>query len=60
VRSRLYPGKQAVVPLAGLTDDRFGIVLNIPGPAAEADAARQLLHEYHAVSIAERNEEERP
>jgi hypothetical protein len=60
VRSRLYPGKKPVLPLAGLTDDRFGIVLNIPGPAAEAEAALQVLHEHHAVSIEERNEEERP
>jgi hypothetical protein len=60
LRSRLYPGKKAVLPLTGLTDDRFGIVLNIHGSAAEAEAVRQLLHDCHAVALEEREEEEQP
>jgi hypothetical protein len=60
VRSRLHPGKKGVLPLVGLTDDRFGIVLSIPRPAAEVEAVRQLLHDCHVVSLEERDEEEQP
>lgn len=59
-RCRLYPGKNAVLPLTGLTDDRFAIVLCIPGAAVEAAAVRQLLHECHAVSLEERGGEVQP
>jgi hypothetical protein len=59
-RSRLYPGKEAVLPLAGLTDDRFGIVLSFHGLAADLEPVRQLLHDCHAVSLEERDQEEQP
>jgi hypothetical protein len=59
-RCRLYPGKKATVPTAGLTDDRFALVLCAPGPAPEAQAMRQLLCDCHAVSQEERSEEGQP
>jgi hypothetical protein len=59
-RCRLYPGKEAALPVTGLTDDHFAMVLCAPEPAADAEAMRQLLHECHAVSLEERNEEGQP
>jgi hypothetical protein len=58
-RCRLYPGKQAVFPLTGLTDDRFAVALRGPGPAGAAEGIRQLLLDCHAVGLAERGEAER-
>jgi hypothetical protein len=60
LRSGHYPGKKVSLPLAGLTDDRFAIVLRAAGPDADAGAVRQLLHTCHAVSLEERSEEEQP
>jgi hypothetical protein len=57
-RSRLYPGKNAVLPLAGSIDDRFVMVLYDPGSAAAPGTVQQLFHACHAVSLEERNEEE--
>jgi hypothetical protein len=57
-RCRLYPGKKASLPLAGLTDDRFVVVLRDPGSSAAAGAVQQLLHDCHAVGVEQRDEEE--
>lgn len=57
-RSRLYPGKKALLPLAGLTDDRFVVMLRDPGPAAAPGTVQQFFHDCHAVSVEERDEEE--
>lgn len=57
-RSRLYPGKKALLPLAGLTDDRFVVVLRDPGPDAASETIKQFFHDCHAVSLEERAEEE--
>lgn len=57
-RSRLYPGKKASLPLAGLTDDRFVVVLRDPGPAVAPETVQQFFHDCHAVSVEERVEEE--
>ena len=59
-RCRLYPGKKAVLPLAGLTDDRFAVAVCDPGPAAGAEAVRQLFHDCRAIEIDPREEEDRP
>lgn len=56
LRCGLYPGKRASLPLAGLTDNRFALVLRDPGNAA-GKAARQLMHDFHAVSLADDDEE---
>jgi hypothetical protein len=60
LRCRLYPGKAAVLPLVGLTDDRFAMMLNVPQSAADAEAMRQLLHDCHAVTLEERDGEGQP
>jgi hypothetical protein len=57
-RCRLYPGKQAHLPVAGMTDDRFVVVVHDSGPVAGNGAIRQLLHDCHAVGLEERSEEE--
>jgi hypothetical protein len=59
-RCRLYPGKQAVLPLPGLTDDRFALVVRDPGPGVGAQSVQQLMHACGAVELDERDEEERP
>jgi hypothetical protein len=58
LRCRLYPGKLPVAPAKGLTDNRFALVLRDPGNAAGA-AIRQLMHDFHAVSLADEHEEAR-
>jgi hypothetical protein len=55
-RCRLFPGKKAVSPLAGLTDDRFALAAS--GPDAISAAVRQVLHDCHAVEVQERDDEE--
>jgi hypothetical protein len=60
VRSRLYPGKPAVLPVAGVTDDRFAVALRDPGPATAPADIRQVLHDCHAVNLEERTEEMAP
>jgi hypothetical protein len=57
-RSRLYPGKRARLPLAGLADDLFIVVLHDPGPAAAPGTVRQVLQDCDAISLEERDEEE--
>jgi hypothetical protein len=54
---RLYPGKKAVVPLLGLTDDRFAVVLRDPGSAIGAGEVQQLLHDCQALCLEERDGE---
>jgi hypothetical protein len=59
-RCRLYPGKKAVPPMAGLTDDRFAFVLcALDAPAALA-SVRQVLDDCHAVDVQERDDDEEP
>jgi hypothetical protein len=60
LRSRHYPGKRVALPLAGLTDDRFALVLRVPDLAADDGAVRQMLLDCRAVSLEERSEEEQP
>jgi hypothetical protein len=56
-RCRLYPGKKAVLPLIGLTDDRFGVVLRDTDSVVAAEEVQQLLHDCHALCLEEREEE---
>jgi hypothetical protein len=58
-RCGLYPGKAALLPLAGLTDNRFGLAVRDPGAATGMEAVRELLHDYHTMELAEQNEGER-
>jgi hypothetical protein len=56
-RCRLYPGKKAVLPLIGLTDDRFAVVLRDTSSAVSAGEIRQLLRDCYALCLEEREEE---
>jgi Protein of unknown function (DUF3341) len=58
VRCGLYPGNSARPPLAGLTDDRFGLAVSEPGETAGVEAVRQLLREYSAIDLEEQTVEE--
>jgi hypothetical protein len=59
-RCRLYPGKQAVLPLSGSTDNRFVVAIRTSGVPVEEDAIREVLRGCQAVDLEERNEEEQP
>jgi hypothetical protein len=56
-RCRLYPGKKAMLPVIGLTDDRFALVLRETSPAVVVGEVRQLLRGCHALCVEEREEE---
>ncbi len=60
VISRLWPGKQAVLPVRGVTDDRFVLVLEERDAAFDLDGLRRLLERFDAVSVEERVEEVKP
>jgi hypothetical protein len=42
-RSRLWPGKRAALPVPGLTDNQFALVLRADTAAFDTDAARRLM-----------------
>ena len=50
---RLFPGKRAVLPVAGLTDNRFAIVLEQTDSTFEAPEVRKLFEKLHAVHVEE-------
>jgi hypothetical protein len=54
LRCRLFPGKEAAPLFQGATDDRFVLVLEQPQDAGDANVARRLFDEFHAVGVAER------
>jgi len=54
---RLFPGKTAVLPVEGVTDDRFALVLDAGGPE-EPTAMQRLLERHGAVEIVRREVEE--
>jgi hypothetical protein len=56
MRSGLYPGKKASLPMPGLTDNRFILALKDPGRTAAPGTLRQFLEDCHAVSVDEREE----
>jgi Protein of unknown function (DUF3341) len=56
-RCRLYPGKEAQLPLEGITNDRFLIIFRLPSPEGDAEAARQLMRQCHAIGLEDRAEE---
>ena len=58
-RCRLYPGKKAVLPLAGLTDDRFALVVRAPdAPAESAGSPTVVARLSMRWTVQERDEEE--
>ena len=60
IRCRLYPGKKALLPLAGLTDDRFALVLDISGSAVPSAEVRKALQDCGATDFAEPSEATSP
>jgi Ni/Fe-hydrogenase subunit HybB-like protein len=59
LRCGLYPGKMARPPLAGVTDDRFALVVRNPGGPDGLAQLRRLLHEHNAPTVEGVREEER-
>lgn len=57
VVSRLWPGKQAVLPVRGVTDDRFVLVVEESDAAFDLARLRRMFEQFNAVSIQERVEE---
>jgi hypothetical protein len=56
-RSRLYPGKKAVMP-RGVTDNRFVLVVSVPSPGPTSETVQQVLTQCHATDVEERTGEE--
>jgi hypothetical protein len=54
LRCRLFPGKEAAPLFRGATDDSFVLVLEHPEVAGDANVARRLFGDFHAVHMAER------
>jgi hypothetical protein len=54
LRCRLFPGKEAAPLFRGATDDTFVLALEQPEDAGDANVARQLFDEFHAVRTGER------
>jgi hypothetical protein len=50
---RLFPGKRTVLPIAGVTDDRFAIVLQETDSRFEATEVRSMFEGLHAVHVEE-------
>jgi hypothetical protein len=57
LRCRLYPGKDALVPMPGTTDDRFVLVVQEPATAAALDELQDLLEKHGAVQCSSSNAE---
>jgi len=53
LRTRLYPGKRAWLPAAGITDDTFALVLRKPSADETHQRALALLTECGAASVTE-------
>jgi hypothetical protein len=52
--ARLWPGKRASVPMAGVTDDRFALVLERTSAPQGTERVRELLGAHGAVVVFER------
>ncbi|HEY2902568.1 MAG TPA: DUF3341 domain-containing protein [Polyangia bacterium] len=55
IRTRLYPGKRASLAAAGVTDDRFALVLRAPADRDERQRTFALLLRHQAAHIDERD-----
>jgi hypothetical protein len=58
--SRLWPGKRAVIPAPGATDDRFVLAVEETDAAFDPARVRALFERFNAVSVEERVEEVKP
>ncbi len=50
---RLFPGKKALLPVAGVTDDRFAVILEETDSTFNAGAVEKLFRSLNAVAIEE-------
>jgi hypothetical protein len=50
---RLFPGKRAVLPVAGVTDNRFAVVLEQTDSTFEPAEVQELFERFHAVRVEE-------
>ncbi|HWR35896.1 MAG TPA: DUF3341 domain-containing protein [Clostridia bacterium] len=50
---RLFPGKRAVLPIAGLTDDRFAVVLEQTDSTFDVRTVTAMLYQLGAVQVRE-------
>lgn len=57
IARRLWPGKRARMPLPGVTDGRFVVVLEEGDATFEPHRVRRLLEDLHAVFVEEQREE---
>jgi hypothetical protein len=57
---RLFPGKGAAMPAAGVTDDQFALVLEETDAAFDAASVHRLFHEHFAIRTEECEDQERP
>ena len=54
IRARLFPGKREVLPVPGVTDDRFALVLRRPADLRQLHRALELLRQHRADRIDEK------
>lgn len=50
---RLFPGKRAALPVDGVTDDRFAVILEETDSTFDAADAARMFRDHHAVGIEE-------
>lgn len=56
---RLFPGKRALAPVAGVTDNRFALVLEESDSTFDTGRVQRLFEGFHAVHVEEQIEEAR-
>ncbi|MGI9100974.1 MAG: DUF3341 domain-containing protein [Terriglobales bacterium] len=56
---RLRPGKRAVLPMPGVTDDRFAVVLEQSDSTFDVDEVERMFRGHNAVAVEEQITEER-
>ncbi len=54
---RLVPGRRAVLPVPGVTDDRFAVILEETDATFDSERVRGMLEGFRAVRVEERAEE---
>ena len=56
---RLFPAKKAITPVAGVTDDRFAVVLEESDSTFDTSQVERMFEGFHAVHVEEQIEEAR-
>ncbi len=56
---RLFPGKRAVAPVAGVTDNQFALVLEESDSTFDTGKVQRMFEDFHAVHVEEQIEEAR-